>query len=1295
MSFNVRRRSKNESSENSSSSSVVHRKEATPIVIDGRDKIYSVAVPADGKYLVSGGDEGKIRRWRIEDGKEVGTAIDGRILNIAISRDGKFIVGAMQSGWVTVWNAENHSKVTEFKASNVYVRAVDVSPDATKIATGSNDNTACVWSLPTGERLLGPWRHADTVVAAKFSPDGRLIATATYNCDSVRVYDSRNGRLLVELPVKVNSALNQSLAWASNSEQLFSLSCDGNILRVDVSTGTTLSKWPIRSSVSPICIALASDGTFIAASAGSSLSFWDTTSQMQIGPVIEDTQVIRSMAMSSNYDLVISGISKITIRRLYGILPPHYFDNTPHAREIHHTEVEKVDDSPKRGKNLEEIIHKPCTQPGEPHQARDNLMHPLQAQEEISDHKMACLEKTVQELRNKLAESQRAFSWEKDRLNETINSLRVDLRIRDESSSSRITHLEQTNQELRVQLADAQRIADDINHAHERKDQCESLYTQGRIQGAAKCLLVFANTVNEDVRVSEWITDWVTEFSHRCIMALERAGDEASDAGQQDEAAAAYSTGLLLDPTIADGIMIKWADMILRRGSALEASTAATKFMVPRFVVYRVICDILERDGRLTEAIECFRQMQNELPGDAGVQDERAKWELDFKARCLKVLEQNGDVVMESASYKDAVANYSTALSLDLSSAVLFTKRSKAQAGIGSWDDSLQDADAAIKLNPSSPLGHERKHAALLGTHRYAEAIDAHDNMLLMLEQSSDPVTRELHGNYVSPSHTKAAIRSAVERTQQDAPLVLINTETGRMCHARERMDEFEDDPKFTELVASMTTRLDHSRIQKVVEEYFRYATFSHTWEGAELLFHDVLHESVHKLAASSAALKLVMFCTTVREAGLRWAWCDTCCINKADSCVLQESLTSMFQWYHASSLTVVHLKGVRSDSELGALERSLWNTRAWTSQEFFASEVVRFYTEDWKPYLPDEGVYNHKDSSAIMAEMARASGTDAHVLLSLRPGSDNVRQKLCLAATRIAARQEDIAYSLFGIFDVSISVTYGEGKQRAVGRLLQEVLTRSGDVSILAWTGKASNYNSCLPAEISVYREPASSYVPSMIEEGEMDRLATELRTSSKYLDSAIVLYDRLVPLPPPRLISHRLTLSCIMFPLQYLSVAGGDPSQRVYHSTTFAFGDVEIKTTEDLSNQNNLVLVHPWLQCLLDPILPFEDDAELFTPVNGDSGDGGSDAPFTHARSPSSPHNVSSSHHATQLDKLTGALRLFVRLRQPFGALLLAPLSHNEYKRVASDHPIVVQLLGSVTPHHLTQKIRTLDIL
>jgi len=284
---------------------------------------------------VSGGEEGKIRRWRIGDGKEVGTAMDAEsgVLSIAVSRDGKVIVGGTRVGWVTVWNAESHSKVSEFEAHDDWVRAVDVSPDATKIVTGSSDNTACVWSLSTGERLLGPLKHNYWVVGARFSPDGRLVATTTRDRDSVRVYDSRDGSFLVEFPVKVSSTLTgqnywQSLAWASDSKQLFVLSHDGFIHHADVSAKTIPLKWKIHSGDNYGCIALASNGTFVAASASTSVSFWDTATQEQIaGTIIYYTHGIGSMAMSSKYDLVASGGERITFRGLCGILPSRYLDD--------------------------------------------------------------------------------------------------------------------------------------------------------------------------------------------------------------------------------------------------------------------------------------------------------------------------------------------------------------------------------------------------------------------------------------------------------------------------------------------------------------------------------------------------------------------------------------------------------------------------------------------------------------------------------------------------------------------------------------------------------------------------------------------------------------------------------------------------------------------------------------------------------------------------------------------------------------------------------------------------------
>lgn len=252
----------------------------------------------------------------------------GIIESIAISQDGKWIVsGTWTCGQVTVWDAESHEKVNEFKGHEGVVYAVDISPDATRIATGSGDKTACVWSLSTGERLLSPFEHEREVAAVKFSPDGRLIATAAWDRASVRLYDSRDGHCLVTLPIRVSSTNNQSLAWVGDSKRLFVLSGDGNIYCLDVSTGQTLSKWAFHGNHNLGCISLAKNGAFVAASAGSTVSFWDTTTHKQIGSVIHHPARVSSMAISANYDLVIGGQKTITLWNLQDALSSPYSDN--------------------------------------------------------------------------------------------------------------------------------------------------------------------------------------------------------------------------------------------------------------------------------------------------------------------------------------------------------------------------------------------------------------------------------------------------------------------------------------------------------------------------------------------------------------------------------------------------------------------------------------------------------------------------------------------------------------------------------------------------------------------------------------------------------------------------------------------------------------------------------------------------------------------------------------------------------------------------------------------------------
>ncbi|KAN0091475.1 hypothetical protein V8E55_005041 [Tylopilus felleus] len=568
----------------------------------------------------------------------------------------------------------------------------------------------------------------------------------------------------------------------------------------------------------------------------------------------------------------------------------------------------------------------------------------------------------------------------------------------------------------------------------------------------------------------------------------------------------------------------------------------------------------------------------------------------------------------------------------------------------------LKYSSEVIELDPLSHTGYEGKHAVLHGMKEYSEAFKAFRMMLSRLEQSPDPQVRELHRQYIDPT---SEIQKVVEKTIRHIPRVLIDTESGRLYDKTQQAAAFEELPMYNELRSSMiqTTQLDRARIRREVKEFYRYVMLSHKWQSHEPTFQTVENISVYDLPASPTFSKLQKFCKLVEALQFKWAWTDTCCVNQLDKGVLQEPLVAMFSWYHGSSLTVVHLLGVFSESHKeGCLWRSIWNTRGWTYQEYLASKVVQFYTEDWKPYLGLK-IFNHKESPIILSEMEGAMNFATEELATLQPGFDRAREKLYLASRRETIREEDMAYSLFGIFNVALPVIYGEGNQ-AVGRLLEYILPRPDNVTLLAWTGSSGRYHSCLPSDLTVYHEIVPPHIPAPLETVKMDGLVTALHSSLPDLSLVIALYERLYDLPPPSLVAGRLRLPGIVFPLADLApLSESDPESdfSVYRVTSPMLGDVEIKTRDNLSGMRGALLMHPWIGPLLDQ---------------------------------------DSSCGEALFDRTTCALRLAVRLKQPFGALLLAPLGRTQYRRVATDMLIMVQVREETSLGDLMDGIRTVDI-
>ncbi|KAF8196416.1 hypothetical protein BJ912DRAFT_955073 [Pholiota molesta] len=263
--------------------------------------------------------------------------------------------------------------------------------------------------------------------------------------------------------------------------------------------------------------------------------------------------------------------------------------------------------------------------------------------------------------------------------------------------------------------------------------------------------------------------------------------------------------------------------------------------------------------------------------------------------------------------------------------------------------------------------------------------------------------------------------------------------------------------------------RAEEAAIAQIIREYSRYAILSHTWlRGAagEVTYGDWNGGEFDE--HQPGYRKLLNFCKAAWEDHrVAFGWMDTVCINKESSSELDESIRSMYAWYRLAHVCVTYLAETVT---LADMANDTWFTRGWTLQELLAPSQMKFYNADWKKLV--ESLENDKENFGVLKQIERATTITENELkwhiLALP-----ISRRMQMAAPRQVTREEDSAYSLMGIFGVSISTAYGEGSGRAFCRLLQEILntTSFSVVDIFNWGGDdRSLISALLPSSPRLY---------------------------------------------------------------------------------------------------------------------------------------------------------------------------------------------------------------------------------
>ncbi len=232
--------------------------------------------------------------------------------SVAISPQGDILATGSDDKTARLWDLDTGECLRIIAGHSNFVKSVAFSPDGRILATGSDDRTVKLWDVGGGGLLRTLAGHSHAVKSVAFSPEGQFLASGSWD-KTVRLWDAGGGEEICTL--RGHGLPVAAVAISPCGQRLASASLDRTVrlwdLRQRGGAGTVLRGhlWPVLAA------AFSPDGKILATgSEDNTVKLWDVKTGQVIRTLSGHSWSVVAVAFSAGGEMLVSGSWDKTVK---------------------------------------------------------------------------------------------------------------------------------------------------------------------------------------------------------------------------------------------------------------------------------------------------------------------------------------------------------------------------------------------------------------------------------------------------------------------------------------------------------------------------------------------------------------------------------------------------------------------------------------------------------------------------------------------------------------------------------------------------------------------------------------------------------------------------------------------------------------------------------------------------------------------------------------------------------------------------------------------------------------------